>query len=83
MLAEDLRRHVRRLPLKEAVNPSRRERLRNWARRKRLARYAALVPALALLVCPWFLSREGAQDANKHVRSAVALAQKDGDTRLR
>ena len=72
-MAEDLRRHVRRLPLKEAANPSRRERLTNWARRKRPRRLALLIPVIALLACPWLLMREGKNDAALHSDVASRL----------
>jgi tetratricopeptide (TPR) repeat protein len=49
-LAEDLDRYLRRLPLRHAVNPDRKERAANWLRRNRIriAAVSALIVALGV-----------------------------------
>lgn len=65
-LADDLRRYLDRQPLAEAVNPSRRERLANWARRNKVWRVAMLVPAVALVTSAWYTLRERPDNARFH-----------------
>ncbi len=78
-LAEDLRRFVEHLPLRFAVNPSRREAAVNWARRRR-ASLALLVLGVALLagLAAW----AGSEDARALVlRGNDAIHRKDPDYR--
>ena len=54
-LADDLNRFLRRLPLVGTTNPSRSERLGNWARRRRSALATNTFYLLVLVVAGWLL----------------------------
>jgi len=76
-LAEDLERFVSRRPLVEAVNPSKRERILDFASRWRLGRVAALsvgILAVSLLVAN--LPRKEERNAGVHVKVAQDHLQK-------